>query len=188
MHQRPTLELWLVTSPDTTNQFSLGFLKENLDFFKQAEIIYFASFFLTAPEGLACMQFIIDHCSAKIALNLSAPFIIEKFRSKILDLVSKVDYVFGNESEAIALADTNGPFEEVAKKLQKLGSKFIITRGAKSTVEIGQEVTYYEVPHVEKVVDTTGAGDAFVGGYFTGLAWGKSTKVCIDLGSSIYQR
>ena len=130
------------------------------------------------------MLFIIENCPAKIALNLSAPFIIEKFRSKILDLISKVDYVFGNESEASTLADTKGPFEVIAQKLQKLGPKFIITRGAKPTVEIGQEITYHQVPHVEKVVDTTGAGDAFVGGYFTGLARGESPKMCIDLGSS----
>ena len=116
----------MITSPHTTNQFSLNFLKRNFDQFCAADLIYFGAFMLTSKEGAACLEFILDNYDSsktKLAFNLSAVFIVERFREKIERLCYCVDFVFGNEKEAAAM----GLIEGV-----EFGAKVIITRGSQS--------------------------------------------------------
>merc|ERR1712131_77477 len=59
----------------------------------------------------------------------------------------------------------------------------IITQGAECTVVCrGGEITKYSVPKVAKVIDTTGAGDSFVGGYLSKLMCGAGEAECVKAG------
>lgn len=46
-------------------------------------------------------------------------------------------------------------------------------------------INFYEYPNseVEKVVDTTGAGDAFSSGFMAGMMWGWGIEKCLELGT-----
>lgn len=179
-----------------------NFKPSHLDTDKAKEIIaaakyyYIAGFFLTvSPESLAIVG---DACVAEnkvMGLNLSAPFIVEFFGDKVKAALEYADFVFSNESEA----ETYGKVNELGSDLKEIALKIaagpkknnsrkrtvVFTQGSKSTiVAYDGKVTEYAVEELakDKLVDTNGAGDAFVGGYLSQLVQDKAVEDCVKAG------
>lgn len=122
------------------------------------------------------------------ALNLSAPFLCQFFKEQMAAVLPYADFVFGNESEAEAFAGANGfggaTIDEIALRIAGLPKAadararvVVITQGAESTaIATGGAVLHVPVPKIAKadIVDTNGAGDAFVGGFLALIAKGAS--------------
>lgn len=95
----------------------------------------------------------------------------------------QVDYLIPNEHEAVLLG---GAQENNYLALrQKIKKNLLVTRGA-------QGVTYAEKDALETIpafqvqaVDTTAAGDAFIGGFSVGLAEGLDVKEAIRFASAV---
>lgn len=138
-------------------------------------------------------------------MNISAPFIVQvpPFKKCLTDSLPYVDFLFGNETEARAFAEAEGwateDVAEIAKKCAALPRAegisqprvVVFTQGADSTVvatgngEGGEpKVETFPVPAVPKseIVDTNGAGDAFVGGFLAQLAKGLPVSECVRAG------
>jgi ribokinase len=98
-----------------------------------------------------------------------------------------VDYLIPNESEATALTglpvDSPASAEAAAKTLLASGvGKVVVTLGEQGALFASQErVEHFPAPRV-KPVDTTAAGDTFVGGFAAALADGKSEAEAIRFG------
>lgn len=152
-----------------------------------AKFFYIGGFFFTVSQG-SIMQLAQHSNEAKktLAINLSAPFIPQFFGAGIAEVLPYVDIVFGNETEAAAYGTTNNveavegqPIvqtvaEHIANKSKANGEKprvCVITQGADPTVIAvsGAETIFVAVPPVasDDIVDTNGAGDAFVGGFIS---------------------
>ncbi|RFU34018.1 hypothetical protein B7463_g2272, partial [Scytalidium lignicola] len=131
-----------------------------------------------------------------LAFSLSAPFISTFFKDPLDQALPYCDYIIGNETEALAYAESHGwetkDIKEIAKRLADLPKEntkrervAIITQGTLPTIvaENGK-VKEYNVHPIDKALinDTTGAGDAFAGGFVAGLVAGKSTAQCVDQG------
>merc|ERR1711920_7920 len=131
-------------------------------------------------------------------LNLSAPFLMEvpPFKATLDKLMPHVDFLFGNETEAATYAKVAGWSETdvptIAKKLQALpkeGAKkrtVVITQGSSPTlVCIDGEITEYPILKLSpsRLVDTNGAGDAYVGGFLSGLVQDKDMHYCCQAGA-----
>lgn len=105
------------------------------------------------------------------------------------DWYSSIDYLIPNESEASALSglpvDSLETAEAAASCLIAAGAgKVIITLGAQGSLFAnGQGFEYFPAPKV-KAVDTTAAGDTFVGGFAAALAVGKSEAEAIRFGQT----
>ncbi|MGS0737863.1 ribokinase [Pseudomonas sp. GG8] len=103
------------------------------------------------------------------------------------DWYSLIDYLIPNESEAAALSglpvDSLASAEAAATRLLAAGAtKVIITLGAQGSLFAdGQHVEHFPAPRVQ-AVDTTAAGDTFVGGFAAALAQGKSEVEAIRFG------
>ncbi|APC14845.1 ribokinase [Pseudomonas frederiksbergensis] len=103
------------------------------------------------------------------------------------DWYSSIDYLIPNESEASALSglpvDSLESAELAASRLIAAGAgKVIITLGPQGSLfASGQSVEHFPAPKV-KAVDTTAAGDTFVGGFAAALASGKSEAEAIRFG------
>ena len=152
-----------------------------------AEITYSAGFVLThSPQIMEAMGAAAAAAGKVYAMNLAAPFLCAFFKDAMHKVLPYTDFVFGNETEAAAFGDANGhpgaSVAEVALAIAALpkatGTRprvVVITQGASPTVVVmGGVVRHVPVPPLapEQIVDTNGAGDAFVGGFLAVL--GKS--------------
>ena len=119
-----------------------------------------------------------------IAITLSDSFVVERHREALLGfLETQVDLVFANETEITALFETED-FDAAVGMLRDKVKIAAVTRGAKgSVVSAGGETYAIGAFPVEKVVDTTGAGDQYAAGFMFGLATGRPLNVCGQLGS-----
>jgi adenosine kinase len=172
-----------------------------------SSIFYSAGFFLTV--SVPSMLVVAKHAAENnkiFAFNLSAPFLVDFFADQMSEVMPYGDFVFGNETEAAAYGvKHNVPskdIREIAKhiaalpKLNKARSRTVVfTQGKDPTVvACDGNAEEYAVPHLDasKIVDTNGAGDAFVGGFLSKLAIGADMKTCVAAGnyaaSEIIQR
>ena len=114
----------------------------------------------------------------QVALSLSDAFCVDRHRAAFCDLVAgHVDILFANETEITSLYETN-TWDEAAERARADVALAVLTRGeAGSTILRGAEtVTVAAQP--TKVVDTTGAGDAYAAGFLAALTAGKSLAIC----------
>jgi sugar/nucleoside kinase (ribokinase family) len=119
-----------------------------------------------------------------VALTLSDAFCVDRWRDEFLQLMRSktVDLIFANEAELRSLYQTSD-FDSAVKALRADIATAVVTRSEKGCVVITREGTE-AVPAfpVERVVDTTGAGDLFAAGFLTGLARGADDRTCGRLG------
>ena len=121
----------------------------------------------------------------KVALTLSDSFCVDRYREEFLSLMRNgtVDIVFANESELHSLYMTSD-FDGALKQLRNDVNLGVVTRSEKGCMVVSVEdaVAAPAFP-VEKVVDTTGAGDLFAAGFLYGLARNLAYKQCGELGA-----
>ena len=139
------------------------------------------------PEGptLAAEAIrIVQGHSGKIALSLSDSFCVDRHRREFLDAVTNVvDIVFADDDEIMALLET-GDFDEVVASVAGYDKLFVMTRSEKGSVIVdGQRKIVQQAVPVDKVIDTTGAGDAYTAGFLYGLTGGRALTECARLGT-----
>jgi sugar/nucleoside kinase (ribokinase family) len=106
-----------------------------------------------------------------VALTLSDAFCVDRWRDEFLHLIRSgtVDLLFANEAELRSLYQT-GDFDAAVEALRADARRAVVTRSAKGCVVIdGRETVMVPAFPVERVVDTTGAGDLFAAGFLVGL-------------------
>lgn len=120
----------------------------------------------------------------KVAITLSDTFVVARWRAELLEFIAaSADIVLANEGELGALFET-GDFDAAAGQLAAMVEVAAITRGAEGSVIVrGEERVSVAVYPVDKVVDTTGAGDQYAAGFLLGLARGLTLEQAGKLGS-----
>lgn len=139
-------------------------------------------------------------------MNLSAPFLSQFFKEPMMAAMPYVDLLFGNEEEVITFANEQNwntkDVKEIGHKLVTLPKEnsqreriVIITQGPMPVLLfLNGEIKEFPVPALsrEQMVDTNGAGDAFVGGFLAQFVQKQAFEVCIRCGiwaaSQIIQR
>jgi sugar/nucleoside kinase (ribokinase family) len=120
-----------------------------------------------------------------VALSLSDAFCVDRWRAEFLQLMRSrtVDLIFANETELRSLYQT-ADFDTALSALRADVSAAVVTRSEKGCVVVGPGGTE-TVPAfpIERVVDTTGAGDLFAAGFLSGLARGADDRACGRLGA-----
>jgi sugar/nucleoside kinase (ribokinase family) len=120
----------------------------------------------------------------RVALTLSDAFCVGRYRGEFLDLMRRqvVDLVFANESELTSLYETG--FDAALAQFRRDVATGVVTRSENGCVIVTKDGTE-AVPAfpVEKVVDTTGAGDLFASGFLFGLVRQFPMKKAAQLGA-----
>ena len=120
-----------------------------------------------------------------VALSLSDAFCVDRWRAEFLQLMRSqtVDLIFANETELHSLYQT-ADFDTALAALRADVKAAVVTRSEKGCVVLSPEGTE-AVPAfpIERVVDTTGAGDLFAAGFLSGLARGADDRTCGRLGA-----
>lgn len=151
-----------------------------------ASVLYIEGYLWDAPETKAAIRTAIAHAKAakrKVAFTLSDPFCVGRWRDEFKALLAKdIDILFANEAEAKALYETER-FDEAFQAIRKWGRTAAITRSAHGSVVLSDgHVHILDAEPVDRVVDTTGAGDQYAAGFLYGHARGLSLDVCGRLG------
>lgn len=121
----------------------------------------------------------------KVALSLADPAWVELNREHFDRVLESVDLLFANELEACEMAGVErGSVRDAVAVLTKRCQTVAVTLGANgSLVAEGDEIVTVPAARVEHVIDTTGAGDSYAGGFLFGFVSGATPKRCAELGA-----
>jgi sugar/nucleoside kinase (ribokinase family) len=120
----------------------------------------------------------------RVSLTLSDSFCVKRHLEEFRSLVDEdVDVLFANEEEILALTrapDLHGAVSAVRGRCDIV----VITRSERGSMVVTADDTV-EVPAapVDRLVDTTGAGDLYASGFLHGLTTGRALAECAALGS-----
>ncbi len=128
----------------------------------------------------------IAHAAGRtVALTLSDAFCVDRWRDEFLHLIRSgtVDLLFANETELHSLYQT-ADFDTAVAALRQEARLAVVTRSEKGCLIVSREATQavHAIP-VERVVDTTGAGDLFAAGFLYGLARESDNENAARLGA-----
>ena len=153
-----------------------------------SSIVYLEGYLWDPAAPRAAMAAAIEAAHAagrKVAFTLSDTFCVDRHREGFWQLIrnGKVDILFANEAEAASMAMVND-IEEAVAYLAKSVATLVVTRSENGATAIsnGERADVPAEP-IERLVDTTGAGDLFAAGFLAGEARGLGLEASLKLGA-----
>jgi sugar/nucleoside kinase (ribokinase family) len=153
-----------------------------------ATVTYLEGYLWDPPAAKEAFRFashIAHRHGRKVALTLSDSFCVDRYRAEFLELMTSkaVDIIFANESELKSLYQT-ADIETAFKAVNDDVALAVVTRSEQGAVAIagGERVAAPAFP-IERLVDTTGAGDLFASGFLFGYTAGRSLFDSLRLGA-----
>lgn len=175
----------------TTYLGSAGFVSpDDIDpgMIESADITFFEGYLFEQPvarEAFIKACLIAKAAGRKAALTLSDASCVDRQHDALIDFSgAHVDILLANEREAETLFETDN-LEKIAARARELCPLTAVTFSEKGSVLIPREGEIVRIAPVapEKLVDTTGAGDAYAAGLLYGLSLGLTLSRCGALGS-----
>ena len=192
---QPTARSLIFVTPDgqrTMNTFlgaSVALGPDDLDaeLIGRAKITYLEGYLWDAPaakEAFVQAARIAHEAGRRVALTLSDPFCVERHRASFLELVEQhIDLLFANDVEIASLYQVED-FDAALQKVRGHCAVAVLTRSARGSVILsGEEIHVVDAEPVERVVDTTGAGDLYAAGFLRGYTSGKDLYDCGRIGA-----
>ncbi|MBI2622637.1 MAG: adenosine kinase [Candidatus Levybacteria bacterium] len=152
------------------------FKNVDYNYLNNSKVIHVSSFLLNPEKNLKNLNKIFKKIkNPLISFSPSIAYVNLGLKA-ILPLLEKTHVIFLNEQEIKKLINKNP--KDASKYLLTYGVKIVAcTMGAKGVlITSGKEQFFSPSPKVKKVIDTTGAGDAFAAGFLYGLIKNKSLK------------
>jgi sugar/nucleoside kinase (ribokinase family) len=161
----------------------------NMDYITSSQVVYLEGYLWDQPRAKTAMRDAAvkaHEAGVKVSLTLSDAFCVARFRDEFLELAEKhVDILFANESEILSLYQTD-IFDEALQQVRKHCEIAALTRSEKGSVVVnGDEVHIIDAVKGVKVVDTTGAGDAYAAGFLYAYTQGRDLGTCGRLGGAM---
>lgn len=152
----------------------------------RAKVLYMEGYLFDPPAAQAAFMEasrIAHRHGRQVALSLSDAFCVERHRQAFRKLVrEEVDILFANESEILSLYETDD-FEEAARLVSGEVALAALTRSEQGSLIVAGEERHAVLAHPAKVVDTTGAGDAYAAGFLAAYTRGLPLPECGRWGS-----
>ena len=160
----------------------------DLDAVADSAIVYLEGYLWDPAEPRAAMEAAMEaahKAGRKVAFTLSDTFCVDRHREGFWKLLrdGKIDILFANEAEAASMAMVND-LEEAVACLAKVVPTLVVTRSEAGATAIsrGERADVAAEP-IERLVDTTGAGDLFAAGFLAGHARGLDLEGSLRLGA-----
>jgi sugar/nucleoside kinase (ribokinase family) len=191
----PTARCLIFVTPDaqrTMNTFlgaAVELAPDDLDraVIEGAKVTYMEGYLWDPPNAKAAFQAAAEmahEAGRKVALSLSDPFCVARHRDSFLELIGgHVDLLFANEVEICSLFQV-ADFDRALQEIRGHCEIAALTRSDKGSVVLAEgEVHVVDAEPVDKVVDTTGAGDLYAAGFLYGYTQGKGLYDCGRIGA-----
>jgi ribokinase len=163
----------------------LQITSESLNYARKAKMLHFSSF--VGERSYRAQIALLDELS-DIEISFAPGELYVRKKIKPLELIiSRSSVIFLNKEEAEMLTDKS--YERAADELLGMGAEVIVvTLGEGGCYVASSQTSHIIEAYKTKVVDTTGAGDAFAAGFLYGLLRGKSLPECGRLGNWVAAR
>jgi sugar/nucleoside kinase (ribokinase family) len=138
-----------------------------------------------AKDAFVKASTIAHDAGRQVALTLSDSFCVDRYRGEFLDLMrgGTVDLVFANEAELHSLYQTSD-FDTALTQWRSDTKLGVVTRSEKGCLVASKDgVIAVPAFPIDKIVDTTGAGDLFAAGFLFGLVRGAGVEAAGRLGA-----
>jgi fructokinase len=190
----PTARCLILVTPDaqrTMNTFLGACVHFGPEDVNEAEVAsaavtYMEGYLFDPPAAQAAFRKaakVAHGAGRQVSLTLSDPFCVGRHRSAFRDLVrNEVDILFANEAELLSLYETDDFAMALAAVREEVGLA-AVTRSEKGSVVVAGETTIEVAAVPTRVVDTTGAGDAYAAGFLAAHALGRPLGECGRWGS-----
>ena len=159
----------------------------DLSMVQQAKVLYLEGYLWDSPAAKRAFIAAAEACrtaGGKVALSLSDGFCVDRHRDSFLELVNgHVDVLFANEVEIKSLYQTED-INEALERVRGCCDVIAITRGGDGSVVLSGERRWdIGIVSLGTLVDTTGAGDLYAGGFLHAYTQGESLQRCGELGA-----
>ncbi len=191
----PTARCLIFVTPDAQRSMGtmlgactqLGPEDVDADKIAAAKVTYLEGYLWDPPlakEAFLKAARIAHEAGREVALSLSDPFCVDRHREEFRHLVDgHVDLLVANEVEICSLYQV-ATFDEALQAVRGRCAVAALTRSEKGSVVLGGgEVHVVDAVPVDRVVDTTGAGDLYAGGFLYGYTAGRSLHDCGRIGA-----
>jgi sugar/nucleoside kinase (ribokinase family) len=191
----PTARCLILVTPDAQRTMStflgacveLGPQDIASDLIAAAQVTYLEGYLYDPPlaqEAFRKAAEIAHTAGRKVALSLSDPFCVDRHRAAFRALLAgHVDILFANEAEICSLFETKD-FDAAVRAVRGQCEIAALTRSERGSVVVTADATHTVAAEpVQKLVDTTGAGDLYASGFLHGLTHGRDLPSCGRLGS-----
>ena len=153
------------------------------------KIILLEGYVWDIPEGPALAAEavrIANQNGSKVALSLSDSFCVERHFDEFARFVQDdADIVLADDEEVYALYKVDR-YQDVLAAMKGAGNLFAMTRSEKGSVIVqGDTKIVQEAKPIEKLIDTTGAGDAYAAAFLYGWANDEPLDECARLGTHV---
>jgi len=151
------------------------------------KIAYLEGYLWDNEKAKKAMKKMVDICkndNQQIAFTLSDLFCVDRHRDSFAELIkNNVNILFGNEEEICAMTKSTS-IKDGIDYAKSLNITTAITLAERGSLLI-KDNDVIEVPAivVDKVIDTTGAGDLFASGFLYGLCQNKKLATCGHMAS-----
>lgn len=152
-----------------------------------AQVTYLEGYLFDPPQAKDAFRKaarLAREAGRKVALTLSDSFCVHRYHDEFLELIGEhIDILFANEAEMEALYP-GASLAEAAALLAGQVEIAAITRSEKGSLLVsGDARVEVAAQPIDRLVDTTGAGDLYAAGVLYGLSQGKPLAECGRLGS-----
>ena len=159
----------------------------DLSMVREAKVLYLEVYLWDSPAAKRAFIAAAEACrdsGGQVALSLSDGFCVDRHRESFLDLVNgHVDVLFANDVEIMSLYETDD-FDTAVQQVSGCCRVAALTRGAKGSVVLsGDQRWDIGIVSLGDLLDTTGAGDLYAGGFLHGYTQGESLERCGQLGA-----
>lgn len=190
----PTARCLILVTPDgqrTMNTYlgaCVAFGEADVDeaMVASAAVTYLEGYLFDPPAAQAAFRraaALARQAGRQVAISLSDPFCVGRHREAFRAFVARhTDILFANEDEVMSLyeADSFEAAMEAARRDVKLAA---LTRSERGSVILAGDETHHIPAAPARVVDTTGAGDAYAAGFLAALTRGHALPECGRWGS-----
>ncbi|MEM7057119.1 MAG: adenosine kinase [Pseudomonadota bacterium] len=155
------------------------------DLLARADWLYLEGYLFDTPEAKEAYAGAIAATKSgggKTSVTLSDPFCVDRHRADFRRLIrDDLDLLFANKAEVLSLYETNDLDTALNEVAQEVDLAAITLSEEGAVVVRGDQRTHVPATATQ-VVDTTGAGDLFAGGFLAGLAEGADDARCARMG------
>ncbi|MES2638283.1 MAG: adenosine kinase [Myxococcota bacterium] len=157
------------------------------DHIRKAKVLHLTGYlFLGGPVRDAAFEAaeVARAAGVPISLDVADPFVARTITADIRELLEKyVDICFLNREEAEVVTEL--PPERAVELLGGWCSSAVVKLGGEGSLVRQDGVTHRIPVYPVTVADTTGAGDAYAGGFLYGWLHGWPVERCGELGSRV---